>query len=79
MKTQYAGADLEVPKLNKKQREYLTHILSNYQEINTYADMKENYAIVLALELLDFEGWLIDDYTEAVRQFIKDYREAEAK
>jgi hypothetical protein len=79
MKTQYTGADLEMPKLNKKQREYLTHILSNYQEINTYADIKDNYAITLALMTLDGEGWLIDDYTEAVEQFIKDYRKAEAK
>ena len=64
---------MNAPKLNKKQREYLTHILSNYQEINTYADMKDNYAIVLALVMLDCEGWLIDDYTEAVNQFITDY------
>jgi hypothetical protein len=29
--------------------------------------------------ILDGKGWLIDDYTNAVNQFIKDYREAEAK
>jgi DNA polymerase III alpha subunit len=33
----------------------------------------------LALMILDGKGWLIDDYAEAVEQFIKDYREAEAK
>jgi hypothetical protein len=79
MKTQYAGADLEMPKLNKKQREYLTHLLWDYETINTFADIKDNYAIGLALMILDGKGWLIDDYAEAVEQFIKDYREAEAK
>jgi hypothetical protein len=70
---------MNAPKLNKKQREYLTHLLWHYETINTFADIKDNYAIGLALMTLDVEGWLIDDYTEAVRQFIKDYREAEAK
>ena len=81
MKTQYAGANLEMPKLNKKQREYLTHLLYDpeYENIYTYADIKDNYAVALALMILDGEGWLIDDYAEAVNQFIKDYREAEAK
>jgi hypothetical protein len=64
-------------KLNKKQREYLTHLLFAYETINTFADIRDNYAITLALMILDGRGWLIDDYTDAVNQFIKDYRKAE--
>jgi hypothetical protein len=65
---------MNAPKLNKKQKQYLSKYLWVRSSIKSYKQIKDNYALQLALMMLDGRGWLIDDYTEAVRQFIYDHR-----
>jgi hypothetical protein len=57
-------------KLNKAQRQYLEDVLYNDSSIKTFKHVKSNYALCNALMVLDKRGYLIDDYTEAVEQFI---------
>ena len=61
-------------KLNKKQKQYLSQFLCVRSYVKSYKQIKDNYALQLALMVLDSRGWLSDDYTQAVAQFIKDYR-----
>jgi hypothetical protein len=65
---------MEYVKLNKKQKEYLDHVLSIDRTIVCFNDVKQNYAIACALMMLDTRGYLIDDYTSAVRDEIYDLR-----
>jgi hypothetical protein len=57
-------------KLNKAQRQYLEDVLFNDNSIKTFKHVKSNYALCNALMVLDKRGYLIDDYTVAVEQFI---------
>ena len=70
MKTQYSGADLEIPKLNKKQREYLTRITDIITDITNAYDLGVGEQI--ALMMFDSKGWLFDDYVSAIDQFLQD-------
>jgi hypothetical protein len=65
---------MDYVKLNKKQKEYLNHVLSVDRTIVCFNDVKQNYAIGCALMMLDSRGYLIDDYTSAVRDEIYDLR-----
>ena len=65
---------MDYVKLNKKQKEYLNHVLSVDKTIVCFNDVKQNYAIACALMMLDSRGYLIDDYTSAVRDEIYDLR-----
>jgi hypothetical protein len=65
---------MDYVKLNKKQKEYLNHVLSVDRTIVCFNDVKQNYAIACALMMLDSRGYLIDDYTSAVRDEIYDLR-----
>jgi hypothetical protein len=61
-------------KLNKKQQDYLSQYLRICRSVKSYKQIKHNYALQLALMVLDPRGYLIDEYAPAVQNFIKQYK-----
>jgi hypothetical protein len=68
----YHGANLEVPKLNKKQKDYLSIIANLNNDINQAYDISCEGQI--AILMFDPKGWLFDDFVQSINEFLRGLR-----
>jgi hypothetical protein len=67
------GVNLEMPKLNKKQKEFLRHLRNiELRPFATFNPYDLSNTAQLTLMILDTQGWLFDDFVGALKQFFND-------